>query len=126
MDSNQNPILPILRKEADLMDEKFISADAFFSEMQERYCMNCDRRKGMKRGKLRTVYAIGDVPCRACTIMDMLDEVDCFPEADVVEVVRCKDCRDFSAISGINCCEFWNIAGVPEDGFCFMGGRKKE
>ena len=70
------------------MADKYISVEAFTASVQERYCKNCDRRKGMKNGKLKTVYAIGDAPCRSCWIDDMLDDIDAYPPADVVS----RDC----------------------------------
>ena len=70
------------------MPDKYISVEAFTASMQERYCKNCDRRKGMKNGKLKTIYAIGDAPCRSCGIDDMLDDIDAYPPADVVS----RDC----------------------------------
>lgn len=66
------------------MPDKYISVEAFTASVQERYCKDCDRRKGMKNGKLKTVYAIGDAPCRSCGIDDMLDDIDAYPPADVV------------------------------------------
>ena len=67
---------------------RLIDADAFIKEKTEIFCENCDRRRGMKNGKLTKhfVYDIGDAPCRACDIGDMIDYVDDAPtiiEADV-------------------------------------------
>ena len=70
------------------MHDKYISVEAFTASVRERYCKSCDRRKGMKNGKLKTIYAIGDAPCRACGIDDMIDDVDDYPPADVRPVVR--------------------------------------
>lgn len=60
---------------------RLIDADAFIKQKTEQMCENCDRRRGMKDGKLtkRFVYAIGGAPCRACDTGDMLDYVDDFP-----------------------------------------------
>ena len=60
---------------------RLIDADAFIKQKTEQICENCDRRRGMKDGKLtkRFVYAIGDAPCRACDTGDMLDYVDDAP-----------------------------------------------
>ena len=54
---------------------RLIDADALDADTTKRYCEDCDRRKGMKNGKYKTLYAIGDVPCRACSIGDMMDEI---------------------------------------------------
>lgn len=60
---------------------RLIDVDAFIKQQTEQICKNCDRRRGMKDGKLtkRFVYAIGDAPCRACGTGDMLDYVDDAP-----------------------------------------------
>ena len=49
---------------------------------------------------------------------------ECVPAADVVPVVRCKDCKfrendDFCTGRGFPC------QLVPDDGFCDKGGRKE-
>lgn len=59
-----------------------IDRDAFLTQERAWYCNNCDRRKNSK-GK--TVYEIGEAPCRVCCINDLLNEVENCPAADVVE-----------------------------------------
>ena len=66
----------------------YISREAFVGKYREVYCQDCDRRKGVKNGRMQFLYAVGDAPCRACDIGDMLDAADDFPAADVVEVVH--------------------------------------
>ena len=61
----------------------YISREAFLEQYRSLYCYDCDGRKNEK-GKL--VYEIGDAPCRACDIGDMLDAVEDFPAADVAPV----------------------------------------
>lgn len=63
----------------------YISREAFLAEKRHLYCENCARRKGMKNGKMKFVYEIGDAPCRACGIGDVLDDVEDFPAADAIE-----------------------------------------
>ena len=72
---------------------RLIDADALIDEAMERYCKDCDKRKGIKNGKYRIIYEIGDAPCRACEVDDMKDEIESAPTADAIEVVRCKDCK---------------------------------
>lgn len=67
---------------------KYIDADAFIGWARTRYCKDCDRRKGMKNGKMRFCYDIGGAPCRACDVDDMVEDVDNFPAADVEEGKR--------------------------------------
>mgnify|MGYP003325606029 CR=1 FL=1 len=54
-------------------------ADAFIAEQRHLYCENCERRKGMKNGKVKFVYDIGDAPCRACGYGDVLDDLEDAP-----------------------------------------------
>ena len=64
---------------------EYIDREAFIAEQRHLYCDNCARRKNSK-GKL--VYDIGDAPCRACGICDVLDAVEDAPAADVRPVAR--------------------------------------
>ena len=61
---------------------EYIDRDAFLTQERAWYCNNCDRRKNSK-GK--TVYEIGEAPCRACYVENILDDVENCPAADVVE-----------------------------------------
>ena len=83
------------------MDE-YIEREAFITRQRELYCQNCDRRRGMKDGKLtkRFVYPIGGAPCRACDVDDMINAVEDYPAADVVPVVRCGECKHFNDDDG--------------------------
>jgi len=60
---------------------RLIDADSLIKQTTEHICEKCDRRRGMKDGKLtkRFVYEIGDAPCRACGIGDMHDYLDDAP-----------------------------------------------
>lgn len=87
----------------------YISREAFLEKERTWYCENCDKRKGMKKGKLQVCYEIGSAPCRACAIDDVLTDLEDFPAADVREVVLCKDCTHFEPFR-------------PHDGFCKISG----
>lgn len=69
---------------------EYIEREAFLAEQRHLYCENCARRKGMKNGKMRFVYEIGDAPCRACGYGDVMDDAEDFPAADVRPAVRGK------------------------------------
>ena len=50
-----------------------------------------------------------------------------FPAADVVEVVRCKDCRHMTIMEKIRFCNVWRLPnGAGDDGFCNYGERRGE
>lgn len=67
---------------------KYIDVEAFVKEKREWYCAQCEKRKSMKRGRLQFVYEIGDAPCRACYIDDMISDIEDLPAADVEPVGR--------------------------------------
>ena len=107
---------------------RLIDADATIKYLREFRCKDCDRRKGMKNGKIRFCYEIGGVPCRACDIGDTIDyffDEDISPTIDAVSVVRCKDCdnKECWGRAGDVVC---GIDGTPHrpDWFCADGERK--
>jgi hypothetical protein len=53
-----------------------IDRNAFIKKTTNLYCENCERRMGMKKGKKQFVYDIGDAPCRACEVCDLIDDVE--------------------------------------------------
>jgi len=61
---------------------EYINRDTFLEQQRAWYCKDCNMRKNSK-GK--TVYEIREAPCRACDIGTMLDAVEDYPAADVVE-----------------------------------------
>ena len=61
----------------------YISREKFIATCVDVYCKNCDRRKN---GKGKMVYDIGGTPCRSCDIMTVLNDIECFPSADVAPV----------------------------------------
>lgn len=69
---------------------EYIDRESFIEQKRKQYCGDCERRKGMKNGKYKTLYEIGEAPCRACGIDDMLNDVEDFPVADVRPVKRGK------------------------------------
>lgn len=59
---------------------EYINRTAFLEQYRSLYCSDCD---GRKNAKWKIVYEIGDAPCRACDIGDMLDAVEDFPAANL-------------------------------------------
>jgi len=62
-----------------------IDADALIGDVRDRYCKNCVKRKGIKNGKCRFIYEIGEAPCRACDVEDMIYELENAPTAESVK-----------------------------------------
>ena len=109
---------------------RLIDADATIKYLREFRCKDCDKRKGMKNGKIRFCYEIGDAPCRACDIGDTIDyflDEDISPTIDAIPAVLCKDCK-----YGEQMCQPWsdivctqnNAIHIPE-WFCADGERKE-
>ena len=68
---------------------RLIDADAVVQYLHEFRCADCDRRKGLKNGKVRFCYEIGDAPCRACDIGDTIEyflDEDIAPTIDAIPV----------------------------------------
>lgn len=109
--------------------KEYIEREAFITRQRELYCQNCDRRRGMKDGKLtkRFVYPIGGAPCRACDVDDMINAVEDYPAADVMPVVRCRDCKHRDPEDKKCDCgglEHAHMFPVADDWFCADGERK--
>ena len=98
------------------MSMRMIDADALIDEVMERYCEDCNKRKGLKNGKWRVVYSVGDAPCRACGIDDMMDEMDSAPTIDAVTVVRCKDCSYYEETERW-CCRLGLVGAFDKDDY---------
>lgn len=108
---------------------EYIDREAFVKEQRHLYCENCARRKGMKNGKMRFVYEIGDAPCRACGYGDVLDDLEDYPAADVRPVVFCRDCKHSTPwYSNKSRCFLWHEDGIDvfNDGFCNYGEKREE
>ena len=73
-----------------MAEKEYIEREECLEQKREQYCKDCARRKGMRNGKYKTLYEIGEAPCRACEIDDVLNDVEDFPAADVRPVVRGK------------------------------------
>jgi hypothetical protein len=94
----------------------------------ERYCKDCERRKGIKNGKLKFIYDIGDAPCRACVIDDMIDELENAPTVDAEPVVRCKDCKYYYVYNGHNFCDLdiEMMRDLDPNYYCASAERKED
>ena len=56
-----------------------VDRDAFIKVHREYLCTDCVKRKGVKNGRMRMLYEIGGVPCRACGVEDMFEYLDDAP-----------------------------------------------
>ena len=97
-------------------DGDYISREAFLAEKRKQYCSDCDRRKGMKKGKLVFCYEIGEAPCRACAVDDLLNDVEDFSAADVRPVVRgFNKLKDYPSLFECSVCGWECDDTVPGD-----------
>ena len=93
---------------------EYIEREALMRRIKEIHCAECDSYHGVR--------------CRACWVDDTLDYIDSEPAADVVEVVRCKDC--IRRYDTDECPMCFLIEGkyyeyTNENGFCDRGERKE-
>lgn len=58
---------------------RLIDADALMEDVSKRYCEECEKRRGIKKGRQTIVYEIGDAPCRACSVDAMKYELETAP-----------------------------------------------
>jgi hypothetical protein len=86
---------------------RFIDAEKAVEEARLSYCKDCNSYNGVR--------------CSACAFDDAMSYIEDSPTADVVEVVRCKDCI------------YHNVAPCPmrlsfnwtnDNDFCSYGERK--
>ena len=112
-----------------MAEKEYIEREAFLTQKREQYCKDCTRRKGMRNGKCKTLYEIGEAPCRACGINDVLNDVEDFPAADVRPVVLCRDCKRYGGRpwenNEIGICARTDC-GVGADDFCSYGEKQEE
>lgn len=89
---------------------KYINADEFLQKVQEHHYI------------LRSFDNSKDFGMFDCGIKQVVDKM---PAADVVEVVRCKDCIHFNDYND-SCEQCWGgLENPDEDEFCSRGERKK-
>lgn len=67
---------------------RLIDADALIDDLMERYCKECNKRRGIKNGKWRIIYEIGEAPCRACEVDDVKAELEEAPTVEVEPIKR--------------------------------------
>ena len=84
---------------------RLINADALEKIVHEIHCKDCYRRKGMKNGKMRFVYEVGDVPCRSCELADMIDYLADAPTIDAVPVVHGENITEENEVDQFVCSE---------------------
>lgn len=65
---------------------RYINADETLNDIFERHCKECVSRKGVKNGKLRVLYDIGDAPCRACLIDDVKTMIYDTPTVEAIPI----------------------------------------
>ena len=78
---------------------RLIDADAVVKYLRDFRCSDCDRRKGMKNGKVCFCYEIGDTPCRACDIGDTIEyflDDDIAPTIDAIPVEWLEKQADYA------------------------------
>ena len=96
---------------------EYIDREATIEFIRLNYCKDCNSYNGVR--------------CRACSFDDAMLAVEDVPAADVVEVVRCKECEYRTQLMGKSPFAFYACShdkglgdNVREDDFCSYGVRK--
>ena len=92
---------------------RYIDADALINRFDELCDSVCQYSKKQR-----------EVMCGACPLGSAFDVVDEFPTADVVEVVRCEDCKNNPKTTWFGC-PMASHDYEFKDGFCYKGERGK-
>lgn len=104
---------------------RIIDADALIDELTQRCCNNCIKRMGIKNGKQRMIYEIGDAPCKACEVDDMKVELDDAPTIEAEPVRRGVWIENDNGTYSCSECKSW----IPKEqhyyaGYCLHCGAK--
>ena len=92
---------------------RHIDADALIEEIERCSC------ETWSKGVNPTWWA------QAVKVKDNIKQcIDRQPTADVVEVVRCKDCKYFYQDGDIKVCKHWNCHSTTDDSYCSYGERR--
>ena len=83
-----------------------IERDALLDKMEGRYKFSS--------GQAHKAYGIA------------IDDICDAPAVDAVPVVRCKDCRYFSAEDMPSCTSAYGMTDPEQDDFCSYGERRKD
>ena len=72
-------------------------------------------------GILEAMSRNADCACIKKRLEKAAKRVSIMPDADVVEVVRCKDCYQSVVIGNVLHCTYWS-KDTDENGYCHEGG----
>lgn len=95
---------------------KYIDADAAIEQIRLTYCKDCNSYNGVR--------------CRACEFDDAMSLIEDLPDADVVEVVRCKDCKyltegKIADDTELFCIHSFGMISPAPDRYCSYGERRE-
>ena len=100
-----------------MAEKEYIERDEAVEWARLTYCKECNSFNGVK--------------CRACPFDDAIGLIEDYPAADVVEVLRCKDCKHFIAEmigDSLECiCKFSvGMVHISPASYCSYGERKEQ
>lgn len=107
---------------------RLIDADALIDELTQRCCKNCIKRMGIKNGKQRMIYEIGDAPCRACEVDDIKAELDDAPTIEA-EPVRHGHWEKIGTIENtwvVHKCSYCGYQTIDNGQYCTNCGAKMD
>lgn len=106
----------------------YIDSEAFIENERRTYCVACERRMGVRNGKAGMIYEIGDAPCRACWVDDMLGDVEDFPSSEVAEVKHARWEQHYGDPWDVHCsnCDFAVPNTVVRPNYCENCGAQMD
>ena len=96
-------------------EKRLIDANAFFAEIERRFCVNCDYFDGK---------------CEECLCLKVGDMLANTPTVDAEEEVRCEKCEHWEKVYGGQFCRQFGYCNeckmdTPSDHFCSYGERRE-
>lgn len=92
---------------------EYIEREKMLEDLRLQFCKGCNN--------------YSEVKCKSCSVDDVIGFVEDLPTADVVPVVRCKDCENYEYMSSNNlyfCDKFGGY--VTENDYCSRCERRCE
>ena len=96
---------------------EYIEREEMLEDLRLQFCKGCN--------------SYSEIKCRSCSVDDVIGFIEDVPTADVVEVVRCKDCKRYKTDSYYcqktkqGYCELDNNV-KQKQGYCSYGERRCE
>lgn len=90
---------------------EYIEREEMLEDLRLQFCKGCN--------------SYSEIKCRSCSVDDVIGFIEDVPTADVVEVVRCKDCKHF-LLHRMACINPFHNGWCTINDYCSYGERRCE